>query len=270
MREFHIGQPPFDKPLSDREARKLRKRMLDEHHFVEPVLGGRWGEDTIIYRRDGSILLVYLNRYPGVRRRLKECLPALRAAATWNEQQQLYSGMVGFSPPTGRNPEIAAAFNSKHPDHWEKLQRVLIRKLDRVYRDTLQRQYAIQSGFADSLCQDYRIKRTCSTTGTANREAQEPDGKKFDSRFPCHRHDDNLACGMNIMTCWRDDGYRGGYLVLPQWKIAINMQAGDVLLFDGGADWHGNSPFFADGPYERITLVLYFLKKLLRQGRSTN
>ena len=88
----------------------------------------------------------------------------------------------------------------------------------------------------------------------------------MDCRFPCHRHDDNLACSWSVMTCWRDSGYRGGYLVLPQWKIAINMMPGDVLLFDGGADWHGVSPFYADGPYERMTLVLYFLKKLLRQG----
>jgi hypothetical protein len=58
------------------------------------------------------------------------------------------------------------------------------------------------------------------------------------------------------MTCWRDSKYRGGFFVLPQWKIAVNMMAGDVLLFDGGTDWHGNSPFYADGAYERITVLV--------------
>jgi hypothetical protein len=72
------------------------------------------------------------------------------------------------------------------------------------------------------------------------------------------------------MTAFRLEGagdYTGGFLIFPQWRIAVNMMRSDVLLFSS-SDWHGNSPIFSEGPYERISIVCYYRLGMLECGTA--
>jgi hypothetical protein len=69
------------------------------------------------------------------------------------------------------------------------------------------------------------------------------------------------------MTVYRSGNYRGGFFLLPQWRLAVNMQCGDVVLFNG-TDWHANSMFYGDGPYERLSVVAYFRWKMIHAGSA--
>lgn len=58
----------------------------------------------------------------------------------------------------------------------------------------------------------------------------------------------------------------GGYLVLPEYKLAARLEHGDVVLFDVHS-WHGNTPVVKRSPdAERITCVFYYRDNLLRCG----
>jgi hypothetical protein len=49
------------------------------------------------------------------------------------------------------------------------------------------------------------------------------------------------------------EGYQGGLLVFPEYKLAVNVRHGDMLLSDLGA-LHGNSPILGS---ERLRVVAY-------------
>jgi hypothetical protein len=248
-------------PLTDQEAAALRARHLDARHFQEP-LGGPGGEPTDVYRPDGEPLLVYRPRVGAVLEELGPALPALRAAARWSHLRQAASGTVGFLDHTPLEPYCRATrFTRDRPGAWATLL-PLLGALDAAYQAAAPDRHAAQSGFARRTCQDYVIPGTCFTTATVNDT----------HRFVCHRDKGNLANGLGVMTVWRPGGadYRGGQLVFPQWRLAVDMMAGDVLVFDG-REWHGNAPIepvvgSGAGPVERISVVCYYRRRMLRCG----
>ncbi len=57
--------------------------------------------------------------------------------------------------------------------------------------------------------------------------------------------------------------FTGGYLVLPEYGVAVDYQPGDVLLGDVHGLLHGNCPHTG----ERVTTILYAREKMhLCQG----
>jgi hypothetical protein len=243
-------------PLSDGEARKLKDRLLGHAHIDPPVLGGPNGKDTIVRRPDGEQRLVYLRRPKSVQKPLKDALPALRVAAKFSTNRQAKSGLIGFLDPTGREPYFrVSAFTRDEPFLWDMVQ-PLLWALDELLKAHLPDHHARQKAFWRMTNPDFRIPRTSFSTVTVS----------HNHRFPCHRHLGNLACGMGAMVVWRKGSYRGGYFMLPQWKLAVNMQCGDVLLFDG-TDWHANSPFYGED-YQRLSLVAYMRWKMIHAGSA--
>ena len=68
-----------------------------------------------------------------------------------------------------------------------------------------------------------------------------------------------------------DQQWTGGYLVLPEFRVAINIRPGDLLLINNHAGIHGNTELkppegkeLAD--MERISLVCYFRENMLKLG----
>jgi hypothetical protein len=48
-------------------------------------------------------------------------------------------------------------------------------------------------------------------------------------------------------------------------KEKLRLGYGDVLLF-AGSDWHGNGPHDVEGIGERLSVVCYYRRKMLRCG----
>jgi hypothetical protein len=68
-----------------------------------------------------------------------------------------------------------------------------------------------------------------------------------------------------VLTNGKD--YSGGYLVLPEYKTAINIRPGDLLLINNHEVIHGNTPIVLDSDEsERVSLVCYLREGMLKLG----
>jgi len=81
-----------------------------------------------------------------------------------------------------------------------------------------------------------------------------------------HKDKGDLDEGFSCLATWRRGQYSGGYLTFPEWRIAVNMQDGNLLLMDA-PQWHGNTDLILESEdAERISLVLYYRTELMACG----
>jgi hypothetical protein len=105
----------------------------------------------------------------------------------------------------------------------------------------------------------FTIGNACLTTVAIN--------VNYESCFHYDRGD--LDDGYSTLTAVSTgNGYAGGYLVLPKYRVAIDLRPGDILLNQSHADLHGNTAIIpADHSSKRISFVTY-LKKTLRHATN--
>ena len=60
--------------------------------------------------------------------------------------------------------------------------------------------------------------------------------------------------------------YTGGYLVFPEYRVAVNVRPGDLLLVNNHEIIHGNTPIETYDDGERISLVCYLREGMLELG----
>lgn len=100
------------------------------------------------------------------------------------------------------------------------------------------------------------IPGTVFTTLTVNRNWQ--------TAF--HTDAGDLVSGFGVMLCLRSGAYQGGLYVMPEYRVAVDLQAGDVLLSDVHCI-HGNTSILGDpARYERITVVCYYRANMIACG----
>jgi hypothetical protein len=120
--------------------------------------------------------------------------------------------------------------------------------------------FAAQNKEASKLDPRFRVagENTPFTTITVN--------KNF--RTAAHRDAGDLSAGFsNLTVVSKDKEWEGGYLVLPQYRIAINVRPGDLLLINNHEGIHGNTEIIPPAgkkieDMERISLVCYFREKM--------
>jgi len=86
--------------------------------------------------------------------------------------------------------------------------------------------------------------------------------------YPTGVHQDkgDLDEGFSCLATWRRGQYDGGFLTFPEWRFAVNMQDGDLLLMDAH-QWHGNTDLvLGSEDAERISLVLYYRTGMMACG----
>lgn len=174
------------------------------------------------------------------------------------------SGIAGFFDRYPRIPYgRVCAYNWKNPELFEKAF-PYFRKLDKFFKDLLPQRYGIQKQHSDALDKRFRVAEdTVFTTVTIN--------KNF--RTAAHRDAGDLAEGysnLGVVTNGKD--YRGGYLVLPEFRVAINIRPGDVLLVANHAAIHGNTEILPPSDdccmdcVERMSIVCYFRENMKELG----
>ena len=91
-------------------------------------------------------------------------------------------------------------------------------------------------------------------------------------RTSAHRDAGDLHAGFsNLSVIAKDKEWEGGYLVLPEYRVAINIRPGDLLLINNHDGIHGNTELVPPKgktleDMERISLVCYFREKMLQLG----
>lgn len=172
-----------------------------------------------------------------------------------NYAQSVMSGIAGYFDRYPRIPYgRATSYTEKHYDTFTKCFPYL-RKLNNQFKELLPNRWTAQNACAQRLDPRFRIDETVFTTLTVN----------HNWRTACHRDAGDLHEGFsNIcgVTGPEGKGWRGGQFILPEFKIAINLQPGDMLLVNNHGGIHGNDALIGDNN-DRMTIVAYFREKML-------
>lgn len=96
--------------------------------------------------------------------------------------------------------------------------------------------------------QEFTIPDTNFSTLTIN----------MDFRTACHRDKGDCKDGLTCFTIKKCGEYSGGELIFPEYRIAINIEQGDLLLFNPH-EAHCNNPLVGEG---RMSFVLYLREKM--------
>lgn len=95
-----------------------------------------------------------------------------------------------------------------------------------------------------------------------------------------HQDKGDLDEGFSCLAVARRGEFTGGRLTFPEYRVAVDMQDGDLILMDAHA-WHGNTAItcgcdggervLSDGPCqdcgaERISVVAYFRSNMVKCG----
>lgn len=177
-------------------------------------------------------------------------------------------GAVDPGPSVARNGgRLGAcrltAWTAKHHDQWRGLEPVF-QRIAAVYAELVPDRYAAQQQWARGVHPDWLIPDTPFTTITVNNTYS----------TGVHQDAGDLKDGFSTLAVARRGSYSGGLLVLPEYRLAVDMGDGDLLLFDPH-QWHGNTgircPHTADlgdlarpcpEGCERVSLVAYARTKV--------
>lgn len=165
------------------------------------------------------------------------------------------SGVIGALDRDERYPYCRIAGGLKSRERMEACL-PLAREVDQVFSYAVPDRYAQQKAIADRTLPCWRFGDTVFTTVTVN--------KNF--RCGTHQDDGDYKPGFSNLVMIRAGQFRGGFLVLPQYRHAIELHTGDALYFDPH-EWHGTSEIEGlRDRYERITLVMYYRTAMAECG----
>ena len=174
------------------------------------------------------------------------------------------SGIAGFFDRYPRIPfGRATSYTENNYDDYVKCY-PFMERLSTEFKKHMPRRFARQTLEADKLDDRFRVggKLTPFTTITVN--------KNF--RTACHRDAGDLSEGFsNLTVIAKDKEWAGGFLVLPEFRVAIDIRPGDLLLINNHVGIHGNTEIIPPdgktiGEMERISVVCYFREKMLLLG----
>ena len=162
------------------------------------------------------------------------------------------SFFLGASDRSSRYPYCRqTAYTAQYP---ERIQQLLpgLHLLNQIFAEVLPSRYAAQADAIRQIQPAWVFPGTVFTTATVNRNWQ----------TALHTDKGDLAAGFGVMICLRAGTYTGGYYVMPEYRVAVDLQAGDVLLSDVHC-LHGNTALVGDAiRYERMTVVCYYRERM--------
>jgi hypothetical protein len=169
----------------------------------------------------------------------------------------VYSGIAGWFDRYPRIPYgRATSYTAKNPEKFA-LAYPFLQTLSNGFRDLLPQRYEAQMKAARQVDPRFLVPGTPFTTVTVN--------KTF--RTAAHYDVGDLNSGLsNLLTLSNDGRYSGGYLIAPEYRVAVNPRPGDLLLINNHDVMHGNTPIVCEEGSERISLVCYFREKMLELG----
>lgn len=123
-----------------------------------------------------------------------------------------------------------------------------VQLIDKKYKELCPEYYNRQKNIAEGTNQNYVIDDTSFTTVTVN--------KNF--RTALHKDSGDFSEGFGNLVVYREGGWTGGYFMLPEYGVGINLENTDVLFVDVHK-YHCNTDFknWADDCL-RISFVLYY------------
>jgi len=171
-----------------------------------------------------------------------------------NYAQTVMSGVAGYYSRYPRIPyKRATAFTEKNPQDFEKSFPYL-KKLNHCFSQLLPQRWGNQRAAADKLDPNFLISDTVFTTLTVN----------HNFRTAAHLDAGDLASGFSNLS-GLGAGWEGAELILPEYRAAVKLEPGDLLLVANHTAIHGNAEIRGENP-DRMTIVAYFREDMLEPG----
>lgn len=162
------------------------------------------------------------------------------------------SSIVGFFERTARMPYgRACAWNEKHPKEFSMLF-PLVDRVSELFKKTVPDKWNYQNEVVQRTPKDYIISNSVFTTLTIN--------KNF--RTSCHKDAGDLEVGFSCMSVIREGQFSGGRICLPNYRIAAELETGDLIMFDPH-EFHGNTQIVGKSKnFQRCSIVYYYREKI--------
>ena len=175
------------------------------------------------------------------------------------------SSVIGgyFEPQGGRNPFCRPAqITHRYPEEWARIV-PLMQECAKHYRVNAPMRHKVHMGCVGKTHPAWVVPETPFSSITVNNTVA----------AAYHQDGGDLKQGMGCMYVYRRGQYDGFELVIPEYRIAINMRDNDLLLFDPRV-WHGSvKPYNTEGveqeDWERISVVMYFREGLMGRKSPT-
>ena len=170
----------------------------------------------------------------------------------------VFSGIAGWFDRYPRLPYgRATSYTAREPEKFA-MAYPFLQTLAKGFKELLPWRYENQMQAARKMDPRFLVPGTPFTTITVN--------KTF--RTAAHRDAGDLNTGLsNLLVLSNNGNYSGGYLIAPEYRVAVNVRPGDLLLINNHDVIHGNTPIVLnDEEAERVSLVCYFREKMLELG----
>jgi hypothetical protein len=147
------------------------------------------------------------------------------------------------------------AFNEDHPEAFLACL-PLCQQVDGLFQQHAPAQHARQSCVAQGTNPTWLIPGTTFTTVTLN--------KNF--RTAAHKDAGDLPDGFGCISLHSQGVFSGGELVFPRYGVGLELEHGDLALFDPH-EVHGNTQIKPiSKAWERVTSVFYYRKDMVYCG----
>jgi len=177
--------------------------------------------------------------------------------STTNYAKSVFSGVAGWYDRYPRIPFGRATTYTRDNFDKFKLSFPFLQSLNRGFKELLPRRWSNQKSAVDTIDSRFVVPETVFTTITVN--------KSF--RTAAHRDAGDFADGLSNLLVVGSGDYTGGYLIFPEYRIAVNVRPGDLLLVSNHEIIHGNTEIKLTSPdAERISLVCYLRENMLELG----
>ena len=298
--------------LSDEAVKKLEGKFLDES-YIKHLLD----EDTIVYNEHKQPLAVFRKNclpsnqaelaYHSLKKSIGKTSNRGKAGGNFNfkvgdvvdgsvvgkvlsgnrfiplkkdgtlsnspKSKNVNSSIIGYADRYPRIPYCRTTlYTGADVERWEKCM-TYINKTDEFFKELLPNRYAAQKRVAETIDPQLRIGDTAFTTVTINNNF----------RTACHRDAGDLKEGFGNLSCTGKGEWDGGYTILPEYRVGVKLNPGDVLIMDVH-QIHGNTAirekntgreakfignkknedFAVD--FERVSLVCYLRENMTECG----
>lgn len=256
--------------LDNKKAAKLKGKFLDEDSYDILIK-----EDTDAYDSAGKLLFRYRknaipfdvlkNGYESFKKSIETTEGRGTASGSSHKRirkdgsvsnitvgNKVLSGNVGFMDSSAMVKYCRKTAFARN--HFEKFKQGIpfVEFIEKKYAELCPTYHKKQRAIADGTNRNYLIGETCFTTVTVN--------ENF--RTATHQDSGDFSDGFGNLIVYREGNYDGGYFCMPEYKVAIDMQNGD-LLFADVHKWHGNTELTnKSDDYKRISFVLYYREKM--------
>ena len=135
-----------------------------------------------------------------------------------------------------------------------------------VYKNELPIRYTGQMEAMQRLGPDWQIGDTPYTTLTINRDFRTAAHRDVGDLCEGYEDSPNPVGFSNLLVLDNGKDYDGFYLCFPEFRVAANIRAGDMILMNAHRI-HSNSPAFNhEEGFERMSVVMYFRDAMLNCG----